>query len=144
MYGGAVTSSKAAVLAVTCGLILAAQGAFAQISQQDITDILAAHNKARALYGPVPALTWSTRVQGLSQAAAEKLAVQCQIYHMEDELHAQFLGENLGIGFNNWTQLINAFVNEVWMYDFDKPGFSSGTGHFTQVVWKSTWEVGCG
>jgi len=29
-------------------------------------------------------------------------------------------------------------------YDFKKPGFSSATKQFTQVVWRSTKEVGCG
>lgn len=30
------------------------------------------------------------------------------------------------------------------MYDFSKPtGFSEETGHFTQLVWKGTREVGC-
>ena len=28
-------------------------------------------------------------------------------------------------------------------YNYDKPGFSPGTGHFTQVVWKSSTHVAC-
>lgn len=29
-------------------------------------------------------------------------------------------------------------------YDFENPGFDSGTGHFTQVVWKGSTKLGCG
>ena len=29
-------------------------------------------------------------------------------------------------------------------YDFDNPGWSQSTGHFTQLVWRSTEEVGLG
>ena len=29
-------------------------------------------------------------------------------------------------------------------YDFKNPGFKSGTGHFTQVVWQQTAEIGIG
>jgi hypothetical protein len=29
-------------------------------------------------------------------------------------------------------------------YNFNKPGFSASTGHFTQVVWKGSRSVGCG
>ncbi len=34
--------------------------------------------------------------------------------------------------------------NEVKYYDWKKPGFGSNTGHFTQVVWKSSLRVGFG
>lgn len=29
-------------------------------------------------------------------------------------------------------------------YNWNQPGFSGDTGHFTQVVWKNTKTVGCG
>ena len=38
----------------------------------------------------------------------------------------------------------NAWYNEVKDYNFDSPGFKSGTGHFTQVVWKECTKVGFG
>lgn len=34
--------------------------------------------------------------------------------------------------------------NEVCLYDFNNPGYESGTGHFTQVVWKASTELGIG
>ena len=38
---------------------------------------------------------------------------------------------------------LNAWVYEVTAYDYSNPGFSEGTGHFTQYVWKSSTKVGC-
>lgn len=34
--------------------------------------------------------------------------------------------------------------NERLKYDYNNPGFSSATGHFTQVVWKQSTNLGCG
>lgn len=39
--------------------------------------------------------------------------------------------------------MVRAWYNEIKDYNFDDPTFSSETGHFTQVVWKSTTHVGC-
>lgn len=33
--------------------------------------------------------------------------------------------------------------DEINKYNYKNPGFSSSTGHFTQVVWRSSTEVGC-
>jgi hypothetical protein len=44
------------------------------------------------------------------------------------------------------TMAIKMWYNEVNDpgYPWDSPGFSGGTGHFTQVVWKETTHVGLG
>ncbi|KAI0466671.1 CAP domain-containing protein [Xylaria cf. heliscus] len=53
-------------------------------------------------------------------------------------------GENLALGYPNATASVEAWGNERAKYDFDNPGFTEDTGHFTQLVWKSTTDVGCG
>ena len=35
-------------------------------------------------------------------------------------------------------------MDERTKYSWANPGFSMATGHFTQVVWKATTDVGCG
>lgn len=39
---------------------------------------------------------------------------------------------------------MEAWGNEEAKYKFNDPGFSEETGHFTQLVWKTTTTVGCG
>ncbi|KAK3509464.1 hypothetical protein QTP70_035114 [Hemibagrus guttatus] len=39
---------------------------------------------------------------------------------------------------------VDSWYNEINKYDFKKPGFTSGTGHFTQVVWKDSKQLGVG
>lgn len=53
-------------------------------------------------------------------------------------------GENLALGFANATASVEAWGGEEADYDFRRPGFSEATGHFTQLVWKDTSDVGCG
>jgi hypothetical protein len=36
------------------------------------------------------------------------------------------------------------WYNEIKLYGFNRPGYYSGTGHFTQVVWKGSRKLGVG
>ena len=36
------------------------------------------------------------------------------------------------------------WYDEVKNYNYNNPVFSGSTGHFTQVVWKSSTKLGCG
>ena len=39
---------------------------------------------------------------------------------------------------------LEAWYNEIGIYNFAKPGFTSGAGHFTQMIWRDVKQIGCG
>ena len=39
---------------------------------------------------------------------------------------------------------LESWYNEVTSYNFLQPGWNPNAGHFTQVVWKSSTQIGCG
>ena len=42
------------------------------------------------------------------------------------------------------VESIDLWYKEISNYDYNKPGFSSNTGHFTSLVWKKSSHVGIG
>ncbi|KAJ4366857.1 hypothetical protein N0V83_007385 [Neocucurbitaria cava] len=52
-------------------------------------------------------------------------------------------GENLASGYPNASASVIAWGEERKEYDFRDGEFSTATGHFTQLVWKNTTQVGC-
>ncbi len=101
----------------------------------EIEQWLQVHNNHRTLHG-VSAVTWSETVA----ASAQDYADTCPSGHS-----GSIYGENLA--WATYDMVISSAV-QLWYdeepdYNYNNPGFSSETGHFTQVVWKTTTEIGC-
>jgi uncharacterized protein YkwD len=52
-------------------------------------------------------------------------------------------GENMAWGYPDFPAAVKAWYDEISQYNFANPGWSSGTGHFTQVVWRDSIKLGC-
>ncbi|KAI2511894.1 Extracellular protein [Fragilaria crotonensis] len=97
------------------------------------------HNALRAHHG-APPLAWSDDCARNAQKAAN----YCQsVGHLEHSNHPN-QGQNLYSSSNraNPVDATQRWYNEVASYDYNNPRFSMSTGHFTQLVWKSTTHVG--
>ena len=94
------------------------------------------HNQYRDLHG-VPPVTWNDTLA----AYAANYATQCSTQHSGSPDY----GENLAYGgYTNPAYYIYLWYNEETSYNYSNPGFSTSTGHFTQVVWADTAQIGCG
>ncbi|KAH3681007.1 hypothetical protein WICPIJ_008015 [Wickerhamomyces pijperi] len=96
-------------------------------------EILDATNAKRALTG-ANALTWSDELASYAQAYADKYDCSGTLVHSGGQY-----GENLAAGYST-TGAVDAWYNEYTSYSPSNPVAS----HFTQLVWKSTTQLGCG
>ena len=105
--------------------------------------IVDAHNEYRARHCAAP-LTWSPKLAQVAQAWAESLKAQgCKFGHKPRNTY----GENLAAGTSGTLDgraVVGMWYDEVKLYQFPNGGFSMQTGHFTQVVWRGTTQIGCG
>ena len=104
--------------------------------------LVQAHNRVRAKHCAAP-LTWSPRLAKVAQAWASSLRDKgCMFGHSGGTY-----GENLAAGTTGTLDaeaVVRMWYDEVSLYKFPNGGFSMKTGHFTQVVWRGTTQVGCG
>jgi len=107
-------------------------------------EALQAHNQIRAKVHQRP-LKWSKDLENISQTWANKLASSCRVYHHRGQLP---FGENLFFSSNasSITRAVNTWAAEKKAYNYKQNKCQPGKqcGHYTQIVWKGTTEVGCG
>ena len=99
--------------------------------------VLADHNRLRARHGASPL----TLDGGLSNAAAnhaQSCAYDGSLYHSDSGY-----GENLAAGYEPGS-VTDGWSSEESDYDYNNPQYSPNTGHFTQIVWKSSRRLGVG
>ncbi|CAF3777803.1 unnamed protein product [Rotaria sp. Silwood1] len=105
------------------------------------------HNYYRQQLHCTGLMTLNTSLNTIAQNYAQYLAANNIFNHSR----TPGLGENLyysyssaGINFMNGSIPTTAWYNEISLYNYSSPGFSSGTGHFTQVIWSGSTDLGIG
>ena len=102
---------------------------------------LAAHNAVRARVGMAP-LAWSDRLAAHSQDWADTLLERRQFAHSPHSPYGQNLYEITGAAASA-AQVVNAWAAESRDYDYSSNRCGGVCGHYTQIVWGGTKEVGC-
>lgn len=111
---------------------MAASSTFTNTTQFTLS-ILNSTNTYRAQHN-ASALEWNTTLASYAYSLAQK----CIFAHSGGPY-----GENLAAGYADATASVDAWGDEQAEYDYDEPGFSEETGHFTQLVWRDTTSTGC-
>lgn len=111
-------------------------------------DMLKAHNSARAKHGS-PALTLAKDLNEHAQQWAEELAAKDQFAHSKCMVKGERVGENIACKWSsedcNYSgqDAVDQWYSEIKKHNYKSDG-AMGSGHFTQVVWKGSKELGVG
>ncbi|CAN0359278.1 unnamed protein product [Lampetra fluviatilis] len=126
------------------GKVLQGRRGQERTSKEFARELLNSHNDYRKTHG-VPTLSLSSKMCRDAQSYAESLARTRVLKHSSDTERGQ-CGENLA-----WAsydepakEVAERWYAEIQNYNFSNPGFSSGSGHFTAMVWRSSRKLGVG
>lgn len=110
------------------------------------------HNRLRALHHDTPPLVLSRELCNDAQEWADTLMSENRFDHAPRS-ERNGCGENIASASGHSADFVEeairatkSWYNELYDpgYDFGNPGWQSGAGHFTQIVWKETSELGIG
>ncbi len=144
------------LLSIALSSLLTPAYAATQFTEAEQAEMVTAHNTYRSEVA-IPAIKWSTTLANTAQAYADKLKTTnaCKMVHSG----ASGLGENLywasPIKQSNGTSKPQTMTHTkaVDSWGSEKANYTYATntcaenkvcGHYTQVVWKNTTEIGCG
>ncbi|PZT92239.1 MAG: SCP-like extracellular [Citromicrobium sp.] len=155
----ATTGAAVAALCAT-GLAVAAsarEGAAAAATahsetrlHHDASRMLASHNAERERLG-LPALRWNSRLERGAREWGEVLARRGVLQHADERTRGE-AGENLWMGTaGHWDvdSMVGSFIAEKRHFRrgsfprISRTGNWYDAGHYSQVVWRDTQEVGC-
>jgi uncharacterized protein YkwD len=112
---------------------------------------LSKHNTYRTIHHS-PDLTISNSANSTAQSWAEHIAAT-EVFEHSSSSQRNGAGENIYASYTTATSIdpdtlandaVESWYEEVKKYNYASPGFASNTGHFTQVVWKGSTQLGCG
>jgi uncharacterized protein YkwD len=142
--------TKSGFLAVALLLVTAGSSVSETDSESAIApQILNAHNLLRAEVGVAP-LAWSDTLATSAQDWADHLAARDEFTHSTGDTYGENLWKGTA-GHYSLTDMVNSWGEEKQYFNPGNPfpdvsttGNWADVGHYTQIVWRDTVEVGCG
>jgi uncharacterized protein YkwD len=134
-------------------VVTASISASAKAPAAGAREFVDAHNVVRAAvqrpanypgpWTPVPPVTWSDELAGTAQAWAEHLrdTLKCGLAHSDTRD-----GENLAAGKDmDAEHAVRMWAGEIDRYNYSPIyEFEPRSGHYSQLVWRKTTNIGCG
>ncbi|KAL3872138.1 hypothetical protein ACJMK2_040089 [Sinanodonta woodiana] len=114
-----------------------------------IDDAVKAHNDYRKLHG-VGSLKHAKDLSEFAQKWAEHLAATNSFQHSDCNHKGERIGENIACKWSSagadytGKEAADQWYSEISKHDFTTEPRSLGSGHFTQMVWKESKEMGIG
>lgn len=116
------------------------------LNSTQITNITNYINNYRAKHQSPP-MNWNISIGTFAQQWSYYMASNNSFKHSGTKSYGENIAFFQGYG-SNVEELIKKSIdlwyNEVSLYDFNNPGFSNATGHFTCLVWKASSSFGIG
>ncbi|MCK4442244.1 MAG: hypothetical protein KAU90_09575 [Sulfurovaceae bacterium] len=158
---GCASGGNSGVVDITSKNSELAEDITISIASQRLTtsqeEILREHNIKRNLYFHDSNLTYNINLEKEAQIYANKLANSGKFEHDKDNNHAHNYGENLYADSENKSltikeAMLHWFDEEKILYNYSDGscqeeyydnGLRIKCGHYTQVIWQDTREVGC-
>ncbi|SPE34461.1 Cysteine-rich secreted protein (fragment) [Candidatus Sulfopaludibacter sp. SbA3] len=104
-------------------------------------EMLSAHNSVRGRVDVAP-LAWSAGMAARSQEWADTLLARNELVHRPNSTYGENLFEIRGATASA-AHVVNSWAAEARNYDYRSNRCRGVCGHYTQIVWGSTREVGC-
>lgn len=91
----------------------------------------------------MPVVVWSDKLASAAQHWAERLLNGRKFYHQPDNPYGENLFEIAG-GTASSAEVVGSWASEARAYDYRSNSCTSTCGHYTQIVWRYTKQIGCG
>ncbi|XP_029453013.1 GLIPR1-like protein 1 [Rhinatrema bivittatum] len=108
------------------------------------------HNHYRSTVKPPAAnmlhMSWDPSLAKLAKAWVKRCTFKHNDFLIGKNVHPEFytVGENLELGnVLDHQSVVHEWASEVQQYDFTSNQCTGRCGHYTQIVWATTYKVGC-
>ena len=116
------------------------------ITNENIIELTNYINQYRSRHQSPP-IVWDGVVSTYAKQWSYTMTLTNTFKHSGSALYGENISYLIGYGTDIMKLMklaIDDWYNEISLYNFNNPGFSAATGHFTCLVWKSSTKFGMG